>query len=130
MDEVTVVKFTRSAGMYRQGEEAGFNRETADAFVSRGIATITHLRTPRVAPAVAALDVKRQLDDMQAMLASVERNAKVAAKDPATAAGAAEALELAKTLQQQVAALTAQVAAGLPERLDGAKRATGAAKAA
>ena len=93
MDIVSVVEFTRTAGMYRAGDKAGFAPELAEEYEKRGFGTVVKRRVPRVEPEVIASDVRRRVEELRGKIAGAQRDAEAAKKagDPGADQALAEA---------------------------------------
>jgi hypothetical protein len=74
-DIVHVIRFTRMVAPYMSGEEAGFPPEIADHYLKHGYAVLVAASQAAVSPDVAAMDAKRRVDELRALLGHAEAEA-------------------------------------------------------
>lgn len=105
MANVTVIEFTKTAGIYRTGDRAGFSPALADEYVKRGFGSVVTRNVPAIDPKVVASDARRKVDEIRAVIVAAEREAQGVAKLPNAAATAADALEQVAAAKLQLVAL-------------------------
>jgi hypothetical protein len=132
MNNVTVVEFKKSAGVYRLGERAGFaDPDVAQAYVRGGFASVVAVDTPKVNPAVLVHDVNTKIESLRSTIAAAERDANKLKKDPDSVSIAAEALATAQAARGGIAALEGLVRGlNLPAAATESKQPPAASKAA
>ena len=98
MQKVDTIKFTTMTGMYRTGDVAGFDRETAAFYVSHGYANYVQQNVPRIDPEVAAHDASRRIAEISAGLDELTNTAEGAPDVPEVKAARAALSKLAGRL--------------------------------